>query len=497
MELCKEYKPMCFNESSERPAENFELDFQENLPGYLDDIDRVIKCSVSSAVTNYETADSRLTVHGKTVICLTYLNKDMCALSNIFEEEFTRSIDIDNGDTVSFADIRLNTKYSNFRLINQRRIDIHTSLCAEICIYRRNTGKCLSECKNAFTRQITMPCLINKNAGVCSAEFDESFSVSGSDSQIKNLVNSYSVCYLEDTKIIKEKMLVKLRLEVSVLYVSDDNSIEKCMHSFTLSKIVDVSDSDENDNAIVNAVISGIYIKSKTNSDNIVNEIELVGTVAINYRVYSVFEQSFITDSYMPHFNTEITKSRLSVKKSPVYYCDDRSDELIFDSDKNIIEITDLALSIEGCTVRDSVMKMNVNLSFLYYSDTSQLCCYEKSAQLSFKLCDEALDGEGTVNLLSYDFVIKSADKISLRINYTYRAYLYKTENVDYLTDIDANGEKANTNTPELTLYFADKNEDIWDIAKSFSTDMKLITEENNLSSQIIENKMVLLVPGM
>ena len=84
-----------------------------------------------------------------------------------------------------------------------------------------------------------------------------------------------------------------------------------------------------------------------------------------------------------------------------------------------------------------------------------------------------------------------------MRLNYTYRAYLYRIQNVDYLTDIEVTGERNNLNMPELTLYFANKNEDVWDIAKSFSTDMSLIMEENNLTSHIVDNKMVLLVPGM
>lgn len=106
-----------------------------------------------------------------------------------------------------------------------------------------------------------------------------------------------------------------------------------------MSKIIDVSDCDDDDNALINAVISSIYIKSKTNSDNVVNEIELVGTVSLSYQIYSISDHSFITDSYMPHYNTDISKEHLSVKKSPIYYYDDRSDEIVFDSDKNIMKL--------------------------------------------------------------------------------------------------------------------------------------------------------------
>lgn len=497
MELCKEFKPVCLNEGRERLTENYEIDFQENLPQYLDDIDKIIRCSVNNCVVNYDITDSKLNIHGKSMICITYLNKDGCTLSNIFEEEFTKSIDVENGDGISFAVIRLNQKYSNFRLINQRRIDVHVSLCFYITLYRKDEKNCLSSCENAFTKNANIPCLVNKNAGIFTADFDETFSVSGGNSQIRNIVNTYSTCVLDETKIIKEKMLVKLKIEVSVLYLSDENNMEKCSHSFTLSKIVDVSDSDENDVALVCADVCDLYVKTKTDSHDLVNEIELVGSVAVNYRICTTDEQTFITDSYMPLYDTQVKKEKITVKQSPKYYYDDRSDEIIFDSEKNIIEIIDLKPGIENCSVENSVLKIPVCLSFLYYDDNSRLCNYEKTSEITFKLCDEEYDGEAAVNMISYDFVIKGADKISLRINYTYRAYLYRKKTVEYLTDIDVSGEKDNMNMPELTLYFADKSESIWDIAKKFSTDMNLIMEENNLSSDIIENKMVLLVPGM
>ncbi|MGN1122996.1 MAG: LysM peptidoglycan-binding domain-containing protein, partial [Eubacterium sp.] len=121
----------------------------------------------------------------------------------------------------------------------------------------------------------------------------------------------------------------------------------------------------------------------------------------------------------------------------------------------------------------------------------------EKSRELSFTLSDIEADGEGSAVLKSYDFVIKNTDKISLRVSFEYCAYLYSTDRVSYLSDIESSGERSCLNSPQLTLYFADKNENVWDIAKSFSTDVDLIMQENELSSEIIDAKRVLLVPGM
>lgn len=497
MELCKEFKSICSNVNKKRLNENFELDFQVNLPQYLDDIEKIIKCSVKNVVTNYECSDTKITIHGKTLINITYLNCDMCSFSNIFEEEFSKSFDFDDDITVAFAQIQLNTKYSNFRLINQRRIDIHTALNARICLYARETGKCLSNCKNAFVKECSLQRLDNKNCGISSCEFDEIFSVANNNAQIKNIVNSFGVCIIDDKKIIKDKMLIKMKVEISILYSDDDNNIEKCMHSFSVSKIIDIDDSLEDDKVFVTADISGLYVKTKANTDNILNDIEIVGNIAINYQVYSISEESLITDSYIPYFLTKADTEKSVFKNMPVYYYDDRTDEINFECDKNIIEIIDLKTEIENTVVEESQMTLFVKLSFLYYDDASQICFFEKTEKVTFTLCDEKFDGEGVANILFSDYVIKGTNKLTLRISYVYNAYLYKTETIDYLTDIEVSAQRDNLNTPQLTLYFADADESVWDIAKKFSTDMSLIIEENNLSSQIIEKKMVLLVPGM
>ena len=84
-----------------------------------------------------------------------------------------------------------------------------------------------------------------------------------------------------------------------------------------------------------------------------------------------------------------------------------------------------------------------------------------------------------------------------MRLNIEYSAFLYREESIEYITDIDAEEKENDCDSCELTLYFAKKNESVWDIAKNFSTDSRLIIEENELSSDIIDTRRVLLVPGM
>ncbi len=497
MELCKEYKSLNSTIEKEVFCEGFELDFQENLPQYLDDIEKIVRCSVKSVVTDYECTGGMIKLYGKSIISLTYLNGDGCVLSNIFEEDFSKPLNTKVSNEVNFAQINLNTKYSNFRLINQRRIDIHTSLKAEISTFVNESDKCLSNCKNAFVREYAPNRLCERCTGICSEDFDESFTISDTSNQIKNIINTFSNCIIEDKKIIKDKMLVKLRVELSVLYECENNSISKSVHSFSISKIIDVAQAGEQDNSFVNATVSSLYVKAKSDNSNRLCDIEVAGRLTFNYRLYYVCNDEFIVDSYMTKYNTVLEKNNMTVKASPQYFCDDRSAELSFSTEKNIIDILDLKASIEECTVIEAELKMSVRLAFLYYDDKSSLCFFEDTIEYKFSLNDTRLNGIAGANILSYDYIIKNANTVSLRLNFEYSAYLFSKEELSIVTDINASDEKDESARPELTLYFAEKNENVWDIAKRFSTAMSLIMEENDLTSQVIDGQRVLLVPGM
>ena len=70
-----------------------------------------------------------------------YKASDGSTLSNIFEEEFSKTFDITSCDYPDFAEVNVFTAYSNSRLVNQRRIDVHTALNAQINVFCEDVRK--------------------------------------------------------------------------------------------------------------------------------------------------------------------------------------------------------------------------------------------------------------------------------------------------------------------------------------------------------------------
>ena len=55
--------------------------------------------------------------------------------------------------------------------------------------------------------------------------------------------------------------------------------------------------------------------------------------------------------------------------------------------------------------------------------------------------------------------------------------------------------ENKNTEDTALTLYFCNKGEEIWDIAKKYNTTKQAIQSENSISGDVTEKEDMMLIP--
>ena len=60
---------------------------------------------------------------------------------------------------------------------------------------------------------------------------------------------------------------------------------------------------------------------------------------------------------------------------------------------------------------------------------------------------------------------------------------------------VDDSVKKQRDGDYAIKLYFGVENEDVWDIAKRYSTDASAIMEENELTGEKLENGRMLLIP--
>ncbi|MCH5316340.1 MAG: DUF3794 domain-containing protein [Eubacterium sp.] len=464
-----------------------DLDFQENLMSYNDDLLKIIRCCINNFIVNTDYSNGVLTVYGKSKIFLTYVSD---ASSNIttadFEEDFQKSINIEGNYEDVSAEVLVINRYSNFRVINQRRIDIHNAFALDIRITACTPINMIDDAENTLIRRDTVNYLSLIGSAFARAEFEEETIIPADSDVVRKIINTFSSVHCEETKIIKNKMLVKATAEFSILYTTDTEHevIRRCEKSVSISKIIDLNGIDEGDNAIVNMAVGNIYVKPKADKNNELRMIELIGDVNMNVSVFRKVTAQLTTDSYATDKEITNTFSKVRLNVNGEFISDVLSAKATFQFDNiKIVEVADLSLNIcDGKNIELNAFIRNQNSELIYVSQRKEIEMKSFSAS--------------AVYVKSFDYVINSENEIGIRYLIEFNAVKFEERTFSVVSDIQVT-ENDIADSPALVVYFADENELLWDIAKKFRTSVDLIKAENELKEDVLNNKRILLIPGM
>lgn len=464
-----------------------DIDYQESLMSYHDDMLKVVRCRVCNEVNNTDFNSGALTVYGKSKIFITYVSETTgCLTTADFEEDFKKIIQIDCDCTDIQSDITVINKYNNFRVINQRRIDVHSCFSLKIDAVCVKQTEMVVEDENLLIKRDTVNYFSYIGCSSAKSEFEEEAVIPSDSELIKKVINTFYNINIEETKIIKDKMLVKLAASFSLLYTTDTENeiIRKCEKNISVSKIIDVSGIDEGDIPIINAEIGNLFVKPKADVNNELRVIDIVGDINISSSVYRKSEIEISTDSYSPVLRTTNAYNKFQFNSDGRFYNEVISDSMLFEFENiNITEVLDLSIQVSG--------ENEIELGAFVLNDNSHVVYLTQRKEFEFSSFKSS-----KCYVKNFDYVIKSSSSINVRYSIEYFAVNFEEKTYDILSSIDVEGA-YDTDSPTLVVYFANRNEKLWDIAKKFRTSADLIKRENELNDDVLETSRVLLIPGM
>ncbi len=466
---------------------DMDLDFQENLMSYNDDMLKIIRCAVNNYIVSTDYKNGNLIIYGKCKIYLTYISESTsCITTADFEEDFQKSIPLDDNVGEISSEIKVVNKYNNYRVINQRRIDIHNAFLLNIKVGSLKPISMIEEAQNVQIKYENVSYFSHIGNSLSKANFEEQTEIPADSEVIKKIINTFWNCSVDEIKVIKDKMLVKLNLSFSFLYTTDTENeiIKKCEKIFSLSKIIDINGIDEEDIPIVNVDLANIYSKPKVNKNNELRFIELIGEVNINATVYRKVNTKITTDSYSTEKEIINTFDKITINKNCNYLNDIVTETTLFDFENiKIIELLDVSLAIiDNKTIELCAFVLNEDSEISFISQRKEISLFDYGITACY--------------IKSFDYVIKSEQAISVRYSIKYSAIDYTEQTFQILSNIEFT-DKDLSDSPALVIYFAKDKEKIWDIAKKFRSSVDLIKAENEISDDVLDTRRVLLIPGI
>lgn len=494
MDIEKEYSCLEQNKKVFQKCIDVDENYQETLQAYCDDLYRILKCTSHSYVTSVDINFNEIKVLGKTEICVTYYDESSNLCYADFDEEFTKSIEAENLTDSAFATAFACDKYCSFRVINQRRIDIHSSSTINVTVYDKQKCPCIISCEGSKLKKEKIMSADIVGANVNRLEFDKEIILNSL--KIKRVISANGYALVDEVKIIKDKALIKTSVCLSLLYSVDgeNEAVSRYGHTFSLSKIIDLNGIDENAMSIVNVDIGSLFFKLKSSPDDSNSVLQLYGELTINSLFAKEEEKAFVTDGYVLNYKSSCNYSSYPCICNGRYVNDEIQQAVSFDFNNEIKEVYDLNIKILDCYIKSNKPVIKINASIFCKTASGDLASFVTDTEACVENYD-CKNGIACANIQSYDYNLLSGGKVNVRLTYLLSAYLYEEKMISVLSDICAEDDLIQF--PALTVYFGKKDESVWNIAKSFSSDMDTIINENQLNSEFLEDNKVLIIPGV
>ncbi len=495
---------LVFEGNKEIPVD---LDF--SLPDYCPDIQRILKCRVCPNITSKNISGDRLNIEGVSKIRVIYVDsenkKTRCCENAI---PFSCSIDIRSTPENAFAVTALKVDYVNCRAVSPRKLDIHgaISICAKI--YKKENLEISSNVNGNDIQQKISDMKLNSLAGIGQQQFSISEIIETEEGKpAESIINSDVYLVLKDYKNMAGKTVIKGEAILKILYISNISSgeTEALNCSIPISQIIDVPGITEESRCIIDgAVLSHDEQVCTENDDNpgyISSEIKISAMVM----AYSDKDISVVSDVYSTDYNLEVSKHPLKLN----YLIDIFKENL---NHKDNINLSDMNISkiidswSDNCNVNTTeengklVFKFKVTIGVLALDNEGIPIFIERIFEFnhskSYENFSGCLECESEIIPLAVNCSISSSNSIEMNFEFEFSGEVYSCQKCNMVKDVTADESKAiEKDSACLTVYYASKDENIWDIARNYHTSASMVKEENDLSEDKIKSDCMLLIP--
>lgn len=492
--------------------QSVELDYI--LPDYYPDIFRLVRCEVVPVITGWSVSGSKLSYELRCDVRILYCSENDRAIQCVTRRlSYSKTADL--GQSAEQPEVRLvpKTDHINFRAVNKRRLDMRGAVSVKIRVCAQKEQEVISDAfgMNIQLKKTPVRFAAKKLSAEKTVSVTEETEISSAQPEISNIVNVRCAAPECEKKMISGKLLAKGEADIDLLYtcVKDGApAIEPMSFSVPYSQIIDIDGADDSFECTVapEVVSCDITPSSDSSGENRLLRCEI--EFRLLCRAVKTASAMLGTDAFSTVYPCEIVTSEIKAEQIPVVYSETlRHTAKIAEGDSVPVSVYAMWCTPKNINTRAGSDGHSVVISgMLTYSMAASDAegnitmpdkdeAFEETIDLGEDVTGCGISSEIAVRETAYNIspegVLTAKADISAKISVTSCAA------VNALTDItvDDSVRKQRDGDYAIKLYFGVENEDVWDIAKRYSTDVAAIIEENELTGQRLENGGMLLIP--
>lgn len=487
------------------------VDLGFSLPDYCPDIQRILKCQICPQISSRSISGDKLYIEGNANISLMYLDTEKMSIRCCeHNSPFSTSVNLKSSVQDAVVSTKTKTEYVNCRAVTPRRLDIHGafSICTKVKCKKEKDVVCDIDGDGIEKKKSSTKC--NNIIGLGQQYFNISEVIDKGSRQpnIEYILNTSISVELLDYKTLQNKVMLNASANVKVVYISDIeySTVDVLEHTVPISQILDIDGAQDGCACDLNLEVLNHEISIRSSESNEGNLLALECKLGASAVAFEEKDMCILSDVYSIDFESEpkyekVMLTNLADKLSEPYNLKATIDF----NDDELSELIDYGgeLTSVKCFVKDEkiIVEGKINVCILA-KDTDEIPTYferliEFTYEYALENAAELLFCEENVSLRSCDCRLISKNSIEVNAEVQIGALIYAESTHMSITDIFVDEEKPREKDKKtaLTLYYADNDEELWDISRKYCTSVDKIKLENELEDDKLHGRKMLFIP--
>lgn len=489
------------------------IDLDIVLPDYCPDVSRVLKTEGCAEVDAKQVDGARLTVSGTFTVRVLYITENSRAVRCLTHETaFTHVFELK--DACENARVRASARvaYVNCRLAGPRRVQIRASLAVHARVVCDSEEEFVSAADDARVETLAMPVRVSSNVGAAEKPFDvhETLEISSGKPAAASIVKSDAVAVVQDYKLISNKVIAKGELRIKTLYCAEadegEGGVEVMEHTVPVSQIIDLPGVDE-DCGCTLRLVPGLVktaVQPDAEGENRLFDMQL--TVTAVAEAFRTDEVTALTDAFSPQYELTLEKRAIPTSTAvEAIHATESVRQTVELQGAELASVTDasVAAHVAESRVEAGALLVKGELAVSVFGVDAQggPVCADAAVPFAVKEAvktnAETVRVDPDVQIVSSSYTLSGANRLDVRAECAVDACVFALRSTTAVTGMELDDSAPKELPPQktLTLYFADKGENVWEIAKRYNTSPENIKRENKLEDDTLGARCMLLIP--
>ncbi len=490
--------------------QSVELDYV--LPDYYPDVCKLVKCTVTPAVTNQTISGDRLSYELRADVRILYCSEDSHVLQCVTQTlHFSRTAELPVSGEHITAELCPVTDHVSCRAVSRRRLDVRSAVTIRIRTEAQRQQEAVCDIAGRGIQLRRVPVQYPAKQLHCVKELflSEELELGSSKPPVLHIVRCEARPMETSHKIVSGKLLAQGSLQVHLLYACEkdgDGCLEPMSFRIPYSQLIEMEGLEEQDICDVRTDTAVCDIKPVTDASGDVRLLRCEAELRLSCSAVRIASESLVCDAFSTEHPCRCITEPVSICGAPEPFsethvcsmklpCTDSGLDCVYDA---------------WCEVKNLTAHADAEAGELHIS--GMLCCaalvretggmprlLEKEESFEHRFPVQGLGAQDTVQLYAAaehcTYTLSEQSEVAVKAELQLAGSIRRSHSCAVLTDLALDENSVHPRRHALKLYFSRAGEEIWEIARRCHTSVAAIMEENELTEEVLTEDGMLLIP--